>query len=267
MKMLKKIILAVFILVLVLGLAAVIVAVASLDKIVKAGIETVAPPITQTTVTLDSASVSIFSGSVGLDGLVVGSPSGYKAPSVISIGKAAVSVQPGSLLADKIVVRSVEIRAPEITFEGNPLGDNNLKKLLDNVNASAGSGSAAASNAPASGAAKPGKKFEVDDLLLTGVKVHAIINGIVSKDFTLTIPDIHLTDLGKDSDGITAADLTKKILSQITTNTIKAVGDYAKTLVGGAAGDIFKNGTSNAGKAVDDGAAKIKKGLGGLLGK
>ena len=267
MKILTKIILAVFILVVVLGLAALIVAVASLNKIVKAGIETVAPPITQTTVTLDGASVSIFSGSVGLDGFVIGNPSGYKTPSVISIGKAAVSVQPGSLLADKIIVRSVEIRAPEITFEGNPLADNNLKKLMDNVNASAGSSSTAAGNAPASGAAKPGKKIEVDDLLLTGVKVHAIITGVVSKDFTLTIPEIHLTDLGKNPDGITAADLTKKILSQVTADTIKAVGDYAKTLVGGAAGDILKNGTSGAGKAVDDGAAKLKKDLGGLLGK
>jgi len=194
---------------------------------------------------------------------VVGNPTGFKTPSAISIGKAAVSVQPGSLLADKIIIRSVEIRAPEITFEGNPFGDNNLKKILDNVNASA----ATSAPAPATGEARPAKRIEVDDLLLNGIKVHAIITGAVSKDFNLTIPEIHLTDLGKNSDDITAAELTRKILSQITADTIKAVGDYAKTVVGGAVSDILKNGTSNAGKAVDDGATKVKKDIGGLFGK
>lgn len=67
MKKLKKILLAMILLAVVLGLAAVIVAVAYLDRIVKAGIETVAPKITQTAVTLDGVSISMLSGSVGLN--------------------------------------------------------------------------------------------------------------------------------------------------------------------------------------------------------
>ena len=135
----------------------------NLDKIVKTAVETVAPKIAQTTVTLDSVSLSLLTGSASLNGLVVGNPSGYKSPFAISVGKAAVSVSPGSLLSDKIVVKSIEVRAPEITFEGNPFGANNLNQILANVNSAAGTNAPAAQTTTASG--KPAKKLEVDDFL------------------------------------------------------------------------------------------------------
>ncbi len=266
MKKLKKILLIVVILFVVLGLAAVVLVGIFLDRIVKTGIETVAPTITQTTVKLDGVSISALSGSVGLKGFVVGNPAGYKTPSVISIGKTAVSVTPRSLFAEKIIVRSIEIRAPEITFEGNPFGENNLKKIMANVNAVAGSTGGADTNPPA-GAAKPGKKLQVDEFLIAGAKVHATITGMEGKDFTVTIPDIHFSGLGTGPDGITAAELTQKILKEISADTIKAVGDQAKNIMNSTANDLLKGASSNAEKAVGDGAEKIKKGLGGLLGK
>ena len=68
MKALKKILLIVVILVVVLGIAAVVLAGVFLDKIVKTGVETVAPTITQTTVTLDSVHISLMSGSAAING-------------------------------------------------------------------------------------------------------------------------------------------------------------------------------------------------------
>ena len=79
------------------------------------------------------------------------------------------------------------------------------------------------SSRPRAGRKKPAKKLEVDDFLITGAKVHANLTGLVNKELTLTLPDIHLTDLGKGPDGITAADLTKKVLTAITVNTITAL--------------------------------------------
>ena len=219
----------------------------NLDKIVKTGIEDVAPGITKTTVTLDSVNISLLTGSASVKELVVGNPSGYSAPSAINIGRAAVSVSPGSLLSDKIVVHSIEIQSPEITFEGNPFGANNLSKILDNVNG------AAATNTPAQTASgKPAKKLEVDDFLLAGAKVHVQLTGIVNKQLNLTLPDIHMVDLGKGTDGITAVDLTQKVLKQVINATVKAVGESAKNI---------------SGNTVGQGLDKIKSGLGGILGK
>jgi len=161
------------------------------------------------------------------------------------------------VLSDKIVIKSVEVRSPEITFEGNPLGANNLKKIMDNVNAFTGGAAAkpADTNAPAKGAAKPAKKLEVDDFLITGAKVH--FNGA-----TLPLPDIHFSDLGKGPEGITAGDLTQKVLGEITTATVKAVAESLASLGKGAA-----DAATGAVKDVGGAASKIGKSLGGLFGK
>ena len=95
----------------------------------------------------------------------------------------------------------------------------------------------------------------MDDFLITGAKVH--FNGA-----TLPLPDIHFTDLGKGPEGITAGDLTKKVLGEITTATIKAVGESLTKLGKGAA-----DATKDAGKAIGSEASKIGKSLGGLFGK
>jgi uncharacterized protein involved in outer membrane biogenesis len=203
--------------------------------------------------------ISLLSGSAGVNGLVLGNPDGYKAPQAISVGKASVSLAPGSLLSDKIVIRSIEVRDAEITFEGNPLGANNLSKLMDNVNALSASANQSETNPPAAsssaGTKKPAKKLEVDDFLMSGAKIHANLTGFINKEITLPLPDIHFTDLGKGDAGVTAADLTKKILGEITTGTLKALTS--------AVADLGKDVTGTAGAGVD----KLKKGLGGLFGK
>jgi len=252
-KKIRKILLGVGLGLVVIIVIAVIVVGFFLGDVVKAGMETVGPKVTQTTLTVGAVHVGIFTGSGGVDNLVLGNPDEYKAksPTAISVGKAAVSLAPGSLLSDKIVIKSVEVRAPEISFDGNPFGANNLKKIMDNVNAFTGGAAAkpADTNAPAKPAEnKPGKKLEVDDFLITGAKVH--FNGA-----TLPLPDIHFSDLGKGPEGITAGDLTKKVLGEITTATIKAVGDSLTDLGKGA------------GKTLSDSASKLGKSLGGLFGK
>ena len=267
----KKIILGVGIGLVVLLVVGVVVVGVYLGDIVKVGMETVGPKITQTTLMVDTVNVSLLGGSAGVKGLVLGNPEGYKSPSAISVGKASVSLSPGSLLADKIVIRSVEIRDAEITFEGNPLGANNLTKLMDNVNALSASANKAETNPPAtsSGAKKPAKKLEVDDFLISGAKIHASISGIPglpAQEITLPLPDIHLTDLGKGNDGITAADLTKKVLGEITTGTVKALASAVADLTKNVT-DAAKDVLQNAGKAGVDSVDKLKKGLGGLLGK
>jgi hypothetical protein len=251
----KKLFLSVVVILVVLIVVAVVVAGSVLGPIVKTGMETFGPKITQVSVKVDKVNLSLLTGSAGIKGLVVGNPEGYKAPQAISVGSTAVGVNPFSVLSDKIVVRSVRVEAPEITFEGNPFGGNNLNAIMKNVIAATKSGGPAATNATANAGAKPAKKLEVDDFLITGAKVS--FNGV-----TLPLPDIHLTDLGKDKDGITAADLTRRVLDAITTSTIKAVANSA-TDVGKNAGKIGKG----LGKSLGSNASGLSKGLGGLFKK
>ena len=274
----KKIILWLGLGLVIILVVGVIVVALSLGKIVKTGIETVGPKITQTSFKVDSVDLSLLSGSAGINGFVLGNPDGFKTAQAVSLGKAAVSIVPSSILSDKVIIHSVEVRDAEITFEGSPFGANNLSKIMDNVNALAGSSPAAtnapATNAPAaSGASKPAKKLQVDDFLISGAKVHASITGIPGvgvQEITVPIPDIHFSNLGTGPEGITAGELTKKVLGEITTDTVKAlassVSDLGKNLTG-AAKNILSGATANGTNAVGAGVDTIKKGLGGLFGK
>jgi hypothetical protein len=236
----------------ILVIAAVIVTALFLDTIVKKGVETVGPQITKVSVNLDEVHLDLLTGSASIKGLVIGNPDGYKSPDAISVGLVKVGVDPLSIFSDKIVVHSVVVQSPEITFEGG-LGGNNLSTIMDNVNGGGkGGGPVSASAAPA----KPAKKIEVDDFLITGAKVHVSLTGVGGgKEMTLPLPDIHLTDLGKGTDGIDATDLTRRVLEAITAATIKTVANDAT--------DIGRGAQNLGGKGVD----KIKSGLGGLLGK
>jgi len=251
MKKLKKILLWAGIGLVVLVVAAAIVVGLFLGRIVKYGVETVGPKLTQTTIELDAVDLSLLTGSAKVKGLVVGNPKGYKAPNAISVGSAVVNFRPMSVFSDKIIVKYVKVEAPEITLEGNPLGQNNLKKILGNVNAAVASLQAPAdTKEPAgdAGAPKPGKKLEVDEFIITGAKVH------LGTGITIPLQDIELNDLGRGPDGITPAELTKVVLGEVVSYTLKEAG--SATGIG-----------KKAGKALGDGVKAIKKGIGDLFSK
>lgn len=257
MKKAKKILLSLGIGLLVLIIIAVIGVGLFLGKIVKAGVERVGPKITQTTLTLDAVDLSLLTGSASVKNLVVGSPEGYKAPNVISIGLTAVRVSPMSVLSDKIVVKSVRVESPEITFEGG-LSGNNLSKILGNVNGVAKNGGPEPTNNTATASSKPGNKIEVDDLLITGAKVHGTFILFGGREVTLPpllLPDIELHDLGKGPEGITSTELTRQVLNAVVSVTLKAVENAASNL------------TKDAGKTVGAEVNKITTDIGDLLKK
>lgn len=259
----RKIFWSLVLILVVLAIIGAVVASLFLGDIVKKGVETVGPRITQVSVKLDEVRLTLLTGSASVKGLVVGNPAGYKTPQAISAGLISVGVNPMSVLSDKIVIRSIHVESPEITFEGG-LSGNNLSTILNNVDASsktpAATGAAASTNNTAQ--AKSSKKFEVDDLMITGAKVHVSLTDLQGKEMTLSLPTIHLTDLGRNPEGITATDLTRSVLRAITTATVKAVSK-ASTDIGKNAGNVLKGAAGNAGA----GSSNLIKGLGNLLGK
>jgi uncharacterized protein involved in outer membrane biogenesis len=218
-----------------------------LNPIVKKSVETIGTKITKTSITLDAVHLSLLTGSAKVKGLVVGNPEGCKTPQAISVGTINVGVNLISILSDKIVVRSVVIESPEITFEGG-LSGNNLSKILDNVNSTAQKGGPVSTNA--AGQAKPAKKIEVDDFLITGAKVHVLLTGLGGKETTLDLPEIHLTNLGKDTDGLTATDLTRRVLDEIVSVTVKAITSSTANL-GKGADKLIQGAGGNAGNGLD----------------
>lgn len=232
-KILRRLILILIVLV-VLALAGSYI---FLGTIIKKGVETAGPQITKTDVKLNSVTLSLFSGSGKIKGFVLGNPQGFKTPAAISVGTANLAIEPKSLFGGKIIVRDITIDGPEITWESD-LTSVNLKKILSNVEeSSGGSGNSSDTNQPAPAAkseAGPGKKLEVDNFLIKNAKVHVNVNAplIGQQTANVNIPEIHLTNMGTNADGITAAELSKQILAAIVEKSAqeaeKVIADMTK---------------------------------------
>lgn len=250
-KWVVRAILALLILIIVGG----VVAFFSLNSIIKGGVEKIGPRITQTDVKLESANISPFSGSGELRGLLVGNPSGYNTPSAIKVGDVKVSINVKSVLSTVVIVDSIAVEAPEVTFEGG-IGGNNLSKLLDNISSVAKSDTTP--NAPQEKPAEGGKKFKVKDLMIKGTKVNATLTGMGGKVVTLSLPEIHVTDIGSDQDGVSSAELARVVIREILASTMKNLS--------GVTGPLGKQ-VGNIGKEAGTQVEKATKGLKGLFKK
>ena len=249
----KKLIIRLAIVVVLLVVIAVIAIGLSLDSIVKRGVETVGPQVTKVDVKLAGVNLSLLSGSGTIKGLLVGNPPGYKSPHAISVGSSSISIKPSSVLSDKVVVRSIHIENPDINYEGDVMTDN-LRKILDNVKS--GSSGTTATNAPAPTESGPGKKLQVDEFVITGAKMHLVVNGVVNVNESITLPDIKLPPLGQGPEGITAQELTQKALDGLTEYAVK----YAKE-------KGMEIGKEAVKKAADEGLNRATGALTNLLKK
>jgi hypothetical protein len=246
----KKIIIRVLIVMAVLLILAVIAMGMFLDKGIKAAITTGGPILTKTDVKLDSVSLSILSGSGKVKGLVIGNPEGFKAPSSISMGSAELAIKPGSILSDKVIVKTVKVEAPDITFELDLKG-NNISKLLDNVKqttAGLEGGSKPKESGKSAEPAKPGKKLQVDEFVISDGKIHLDLTLLGGKGATVPLPTITLTNLGAGPDGITGAELFKVVLTEIEKQAVPTATKAAAGLTKDV-GNLGKDAASAAEKA------------------
>jgi hypothetical protein len=253
----KKFIVRLVIALVILLIIGIVVMAYSLDWVIKKGVQTVGGRVTQVDVKLKSVSLSLLSGAGEFKGLIIGNPPGYATPWAINVGTLGLAVEPRTLLSDKIVIRTIKVEAPEITFETDLRG-NNLSQILANVTGGPGT----QTNAPGQPeAAKGNRKFQVDDFLIKDGKVHVSVKQLGAQTAIVSLPEIHLQDLGQGAEGITAAELTRKVLeivqreaAQASSAAVAKIGQQALDV----AQDMAKQGGSNA-------LQNATKGLDGFL--
>jgi hypothetical protein len=232
-----------------------------LNSMIKAGVEAVGPKITGTTVKLNAVDLSTFSGQAWLKGLVVGNPPGFQTASAFKLADAKVKVDLKTALSNKLVIEEILIDGPEITYEGGPSGSN-ISKIQENV--AAFGKSVAPKDAAESKSQKRDptqKKVQINDFILKNAQLNASTPMLKGKTMTITMPDIHLKNIGKDSDGVTVQTAAAEVVAAINKSVVQTVAGAGKLLEKGigAAGEAAKGLGSEAGKTVE--------GVKGLFGK
>jgi len=261
----KKLLLRIAIALLVILILAVLIVNLFLDGAVKRAVETFGPRFTKVDVKLDKVSLSLLSGAGDIEGLLIGNPAGYTTPQAISVGQARFAIKPASLLSDKVVIRYIQVQAPQITLEGN-LSGNNLSTILANIQSTTGGGKTQATNAPVkSEPTQPSRKLEVDDFVITDAKVSVSLKGS-GQETTVSLPNIHLSDLGTGPEGISSAELTREVIHAIEQEALRAAAS-GFTNIGKAAQNAAQSLANDLGKNANTGVSNITRGLDQLFKK
>ena len=219
----------------------------SLDRVVASAIRTYAPPMVGVSVQLEGVKIQPAEGLASLNGLVLGNPKGFETPRAFAVQQIRMQLDVATLTQDLIAVREIRIDQPELTYE-HASGGSNLEVIQRQVEAYIAAASSSASHAkdPADGQG-PGKKLTIDHFIVQGAKAHVSANVLKGRAVSVPLADIHLVDMGKNTNGITPAEAARQVVNAITQNATKAV---APLQLGGTVVEGVKKGAASAADAV-----------------
>lgn len=245
----------------------------NLDDIVKTAIETYGSEATKTSVKVNNVKIVLQDGSGAIRGLTVGNPQGFASPQAFSLGEIATQIDLNSLSGDLVVIEHITVRGPEIFFELNHAGKNNLEALKQNLasgssGSSAASGSSSSSSSSSSGA-EP--KLIVRKLLFVDGNIHAKVAPL-NKDYELKLPKVEMSNLG-GSNGATPEQIADQVLKVLTDRAIaevkkQGIDQYKKQLeaevnkrINAEKQKITEEVNKKVGKEVGDKAGDKLKGI------
>jgi len=212
-----------------------------LGSIIKTGVNSLGPRLTQTKVVLAGADLSPLSGSGTLRGLTVGNPAGWSDGNAFYLGKIHVAMKPFSIFGDHIVIDEIIIDEPEFSYETRVVSSNigDLLKNLGQITGSSGGPEATAKNG------KP-IRFEVRKFVLQGGKVTL---GAGPAALILPMPPVTLDNLGTSEGGITPAQLAFAVMRSVTTSIVGATAQAAGK-IGATSGAAALDSVKKAGDSI-----------------
>jgi hypothetical protein len=223
----------------------------SADSLVRAGVVRGGEYATDQKTALELAKLSFFGGSLDLSKLDIqnlqDSAKSYKEPNILTMQACNVVVDPGSLLTNTIVVKSIDIRGLEVTLEQNGM-KNNLSDLMEIIKKKTPAAATPASQQASTQPDAPGRQLKIEKLRMTGTKVH--LRGMLKMD--LDLGPIALDDpTNPDGRPMKIADLMSKILIHVAQQIVNNPQIPAD----------FKNGMKNVSALVDSMGKDLQKGL------
>ncbi|MBW2474447.1 MAG: AsmA family protein [Deltaproteobacteria bacterium] len=203
----------------------------NLDSLVKSAIETYGSEATQTSVRVDNVKIVLQDGSGAIRGLTIGNPNGFATPNAFSLGEIATQIDLKSLSEEVPVIEHITIRAPEVFFELNEKGQNNLDKLKSNLQS--GASTSSSSSSAKSGGSEP--KLIIRKLIFSGGNIYARVVP-TDKDYELKLPNIQMNDLGGKT-GATPSQIASQALKVLTDRALaeikkKGIDQYKAQLEG-----------------------------------
>ena len=210
----------------------------SYEAIVKNLVHKYGSQVTGTDVSLEGFKISLTDGEGRIKKIVVANPKGYKSPHFISLDGITVKVNIKSLASDTIIIDSIVIDKPSISYEILSLTQNNLKEIQNNINSfaaksSSGKGKDTAETEKNSTSEKTseGKKVIIKKLQIKSGEIIAAASagGLAGGNVTVLLPDINMNNIGGGQNGNDIPQIIIKVMNQILKTASQTV---AKVQIG-----------------------------------
>jgi hypothetical protein len=189
----------------------------NVDFIVKSAIEKYGSQATKTAVRVSSVKIKLRSGEGAVFKLKVANPSGFFSPSIMTLDDISVRIDVNSVTSTPLVIGNILISGPEVFYELKEDGTANVDILKKNL-----SSGSSRDEQPQKGPKGKEIKLHVRKLVFEKGKVHVRIAKLVDKPYTVELPRLELTDIGKHG-GATPVEIARIMATALAEETAKAV--------------------------------------------
>jgi hypothetical protein len=223
----------------------------SLGHIVRSAVEREGTKSLRLATTLNTATVSLFGGKLGLHGLGIASPRGFSAPEMLEVGKARVDVRYGELRKEPIHVDALTIDKPRLVIEQSG-GALNFRKAMELL--------------PQSDPNKPPMKLVIDriDVKEAQVVIRPGLPGL-EHEIVVAVPALTLKDVGQGKgahNGAAIKDVAMQVIGALAAKAAESDG-----VPGELKALLHLNVAQLAGALGADAARNLAAALPGDLGK
>ena len=179
----------------------------NMDSLVKQAIENYGSAMTQAPVTVGAVAISPTNGKGSLRDLRVGNPAGFKTAHALKVALVEIDIDVATLTKDVLLIRRITIEAPDVIYE-NGATLTNFEAIAQHIASSVSSTQAKSDTAG-------GKRFIVEQLTVRNAKAQASAAFMDGKTVALTLPDIHLNNLGRTQGGLRADELAGAVVAAL----------------------------------------------------
>jgi len=199
------------ILVLIVGIAAYWL-VHNLDSIVANAIEKVGSRVTGVPVSVSGVSISLKEGTGSIRDLTIGNPPGFDSPYALKLKSVKVTIDTASLGGSPLKIREIAVDGADLIAEISAAASINLSEISDKLK-SAGSGRSETEET--GGPRLVIERFDFTNPAMT-------LKTPVTDDRSVKLGDVHVTGIGADSGGATAAQAASQLLAPVLREAVKA---------------------------------------------
>lgn len=189
----------------------------NLDGLVAGIIEREGSEATRTDVEVGSVSIDLQAGSAAIALLAVANPDGFSDQPAIALRDFAIQLDPLAVTSDPLVIERVRVDGAELLVEQDG-ARNNLETILASVQRLASGDNTK----------DDGRKLIIERFELTDARAALLVPQLDERR-EVQMPEVVLTDIGRATNGATAASVAKQLLTPIIGMALESAAEAGVT--------------------------------------